>query len=277
MNNKFNLQKLCKNLIHEIEEDSNRQNIIKLSIDASIPKEFYGHPEVCEELLKEAHNFFADKIVNGIINIDLIKKSENEKETTLNIKISGDDNITHLTSEEISDLISAKLSDLKNKFEDLENLVITREGSALLFTSTFQNVASKAQKKPSTSLVGKQILIAEDNEINAMVFSSFLEDWGCISSFAINGLEALQMVQENDYDLILMDIHMPVLNGIEATAKIREFDKNIPIVALTASDLEQDYNSAQLAGISDYLIKPISSQLLRSVMSKCLFDAIDES
>ncbi len=278
MNSKFNLRKLCKNLTEKLEEDSNRKNIIKLSIDKSIPNEFYGYPETCEKLLNQGYNFFANKLINGIVKIDVLKKNENKKETNLIIKISGHDNIQDLRIEETPNPISFKeFSDLKYKFDGIKDFKISEKGSALIFHSTLQNIDSIADKKVPPSLVGKQILIAEDNEINAMVFSSFLEEWGCISTFAINGLEALQMAQEYEYDLILMDIHMPVLNGILATEKIREFNKSIPIVALTASDLEQDYNGAQIAGTSDYLIKPISSQLLHSVISRCILDTDNRS
>ncbi|MGM0579746.1 MAG: response regulator [Bacteroidota bacterium] len=277
MKSKFNFRRLCESLTKKFERDSNKQNIIKLSVDISIPNEFYGSPEVCEKLLKLGYEYFANKLINGIIKIEIVRQTELMQETTLMVKISGTDNIQNSENHNLISLIKEnELLGLQNEFKEAEYIQISSEGSTLLFQITLQNIESSTNKKQALNLKDKKILIAEDNEINAMVFSSFLEEWGCHSSFAINGLEALQMVQEDEYDLILMDIHMPVLNGIQATKKIREFNKNIPIVALTASDLEQDFNGAQIAGISDYLIKPISSQLLHSVISKCLLDAIDE-
>jgi CheY-like chemotaxis protein len=271
MKSRFNLRKLCESLTKKFEKDSTKQNIIKLSVDDNIPKEFYGNRDVCEQLLREGYQYFTKNLVNGIIRIDIDKKSESTEETTITLKTSGSDNIQNSKFENGKDQISSEaLSLIKKKFVGAKTLKITSEKSALIFQVTLQNIDSSINSENAHPLTGSQVLIAEDNEINAMVFSSFLEEWGCISSFAINGLEALQMAQENEYDLILMDIHMPVLNGIKATEKIREFNVNIPIIALTASDLDQDYNGAHIAGVTDYLVKPISNQLLHSVISKCL-------
>lgn len=273
---RFNLRRLCESLTKKFEKDSNKQNIIKLSVDISIPNEFYGNPEVCEKLLKLGYDYFANKLINGIIKIEIVRKVKLNQKTTLIIKISGNDNIQNSETHNLISLIKEEeLLSLKNEFKEAKNIEISSQNSTLLLEVTLKNIESTTKKKQALSLKDKKVLIAEDNEINAMVFSSFLEDWGCRSSFAINGLEALQMVQEDEYDLILMDIHMPVLNGIQATKKIREFDKRIPIIALTASDLEQDYNGAQIAGISDYLVKPISSQLLHSVISRCLLNSTE--
>ncbi|WNB18585.1 response regulator [Marivirga arenosa] len=252
-------------------KNSSKKNIIKLAIDDRIQNDFYGNQQACEKLIKSGSNIFAEKLINGIIRINVSKYTETGKETTIKVKIFGEDNIQDQESISNSSLsYSNQFLSIKKEFEDISYITITNEGATLIFYIELEKSPKKKSNNQPQNLTGKKVLIAEDNEINAIVFSSFLEEWGCQCNFAINGLEALQMAQEGDYDFILMDIHMPVLNGIQATEKIREFNKTVPVIALTASDLEQDYNGAQLAGISDYLVKPISSQLLKTVILRCM-------
>ena len=109
----------------------------------------------------------------------------------------------------------------------------------------------------------------EDNEINALIFSSFLEEWGCETTVIQNGAEAISQMHEARYDIILMDIHMPILNGNLATKKIREFSE-VPIIALTDSVEEKDMQDAIEAGANDFLVKPVSSRQLFHVLEKYL-------
>ena len=90
---------------------------------------------------------------------------------------------------------------------------------------------------------------------------------------ACDGQEAFDKCKEKSYDLILMDINMPVMNGLEATKKIRESDnlsKKAIILALTASTLQEDIDSCKKAGMNDYLIKPIKKEKLQEAIAKWL-------
>lgn len=114
---------------------------------------------------------------------------------------------------------------------------------------------------------GLRILIAEDNIINIMLLKKILDQWDCNYSLSKNGQEALDMVKTGEFDVVLMDIHMPVMDGFEASRHIRELpDPNISkikIIALTASsdvDIQQSFNFTYL---DDYLLKPFSSSLLK--------------
>ena len=80
--------------------------------------------------------------------------------------------------------------------------------------------------------------------------------------FANNGLEAVNAVKEHDYDIILMDILMPVMDGLQATEKIRTFNKEIPILALTANNLASDREKCINSGMNDFIVKPINRQFL---------------
>lgn len=128
-------------------------------------------------------------------------------------------------------------------------------------------VLDKASQKLTTEipenfsgLEGKKILIAEDNKINFYVANKFLVSWGIRVSHAGDGLLALEMLEKEDFDLVLMDLHMPVMDGIEATKIIRKSEspriKNIPIVALTAAIMSESHDKIENLNINDYVLKP---------------------
>jgi len=105
------------------------------------------------------------------------------------------------------------------------------------------------------SLAGIKILVAEDNRINQMVTRKILEKDQIICDIAENGQIALEKTKAHPYDLILMDVNMPVMDGIEATIAIRKFS-NIPIVALTAVELEEMREKIYASGMNDIIVKP---------------------
>jgi CheY-like chemotaxis protein len=109
-------------------------------------------------------------------------------------------------------------------------------------------------------LVGKRILVAEDNKINFFVANKFLESWGVIVTHVENGSLALEEIRMQEFDLILMDLHMPVMDGIEATRIIRsspdEKISQIPIVALTAAVMSEAHDKIDNLAINDYVLKP---------------------
>jgi len=120
--------------------------------------------------------------------------------------------------------------------------------------------ADQSMTEMMKDLVGKKILVAEDNKINFFVVNKFLESWGVIVTHVENGSLALDEVRKHDFDLILMDLHMPVMDGIEATRIIRSMpDKKIsqmPIVALTAAVMSEAQDKIENLAINDYVLKP---------------------
>lgn len=111
-----------------------------------------------------------------------------------------------------------------------------------------------------TGLEGKRILVAEDNRINFFVANKFLIGWGITVAHAENGQLALDLLEREDFDLILMDLHMPVMDGIEATRIIRNSNnkkiRDIPIVALTAAIMSESHDKIEDLKINDYILKP---------------------
>ncbi|RBQ31144.1 hypothetical protein CRU92_08210 [Arcobacter sp. FW59] len=124
--------------------------------------------------------------------------------------------------------------------------------------------------KECPNLFGLKILLVEDNEINQEVASMFLQKAGIEVSIANNGLEAVEEYKKNQgkYDLILMDLQMPILSGYDATIQIRKFDKKIPIVALTAAAMIEDKEKVLEVGMNDHLGKPINSDELYNTIIK---------
>ncbi|MHA4844741.1 ATP-binding protein [Flavitalea antarctica] len=124
------------------------------------------------------------------------------------------------------------------------------------------------------SLGKRRILVAEDVELNQYLARHIMESWGFEVEIAVNGKEALQKVQENEYDLVLMDIQMPEMDGMQATQKIRALESKkisrIPIVALTANALKGDSEKYMAVGMNDYLSKPFDEPRLFQVISKNL-------
>ena len=112
------------------------------------------------------------------------------------------------------------------------------------------------------------ILVAEDNITNQELIKIILEKSNIKVTMAKNGKEAVELFSKNRFDLILMDLQMPVLSGFDATKKIREIDKQIPIVALTASNLIEDREKANEVLMDDFLLKPIDTEILYNVLIK---------
>ena len=113
------------------------------------------------------------------------------------------------------------------------------------------------EQSPSYSQL--RVLVAEDQEINQMVIEEVLSHYDCDVTLVANGKEAVDAISEIEFDVVLMDIQMPIMNGYEATQKIRAFNSEIPIYALSASVMESDRKASIDAGMNGHLSKPINA------------------
>ena len=111
----------------------------------------------------------------------------------------------------------------------------------------------------------RMVLVAEDNDSNYALVLHILKDYDLTR--AINGVEAVEKVRNGNYDLVLMDLKMPVMGGLEATRKIREFNTEIPIIALTANAFDSDRTNAMEAGCNEFLTKPVKKKQLLELFS----------
>lgn len=159
--------------------------------------------------------------------------------------------------------------------------LVSREGEGSEFSFILNLEESPLDKRKNESLKnreekmtpdfsGKTVLVVEDNTLNQKLIETLLGKLKFTSQIVSNGEEAFEKIKENKYDLCLMDVHMPVLGGVEATEKIRGQGFNLPIIALTASVTEEDMKKCLRAGMNDYLIKPIDEDEMTMKITKCL-------
>ena len=128
---------------------------------------------------------------------------------------------------------------------------------------------------PAVKIQGRapNILVAEDNEVNQRVVLGMLKNLGCRSDLAVDGSSAVKKAVANRYDVILMDIHMPELDGVTAMRNIRTFFASgecPPIVAMTAHALPGDREHYLALGMNDYISKPIQTNNLLKVVREIL-------
>jgi PAS domain S-box-containing protein len=158
-------------------------------------------------------------------------------------------------------------------------------GSSFWFTAVLQLALASAGEKPGQAADAgfgahrgtsprertARILVAEDNAVNREVALAFLGKLGYRSSAVSNGADAFEAVKSGDYDLVLMDCEMPVMDGFDATRRIREsIQTGIPIIALTANAMQADRDRCLREGMTDYLSKPVDLEKLANVLDKWL-------
>ncbi|MEO8583324.1 MAG: response regulator [Flavitalea sp.] len=130
-------------------------------------------------------------------------------------------------------------------------------------------------------LENKRILVVEDVELNQYLARHIMESWGCIVNVVENGQKAVEKIKTDNYDLVLMDIQMPVMDGIEATKRIRRMDDpekaSIPIIALTANAMPNEFEIYLKSGMNDCMQKPFEEPALFRVISKNIRKSNNES
>lgn len=138
-----------------------------------------------------------------------------------------------------------------------------------ILVSNVDDLILSENKNEEFKIKGK-VLLVEDNEINQIVASQNLENFGLNVDIAEDGFQAVQKAKEKQYDMIFMDLQMPKMDGFEATKLIREFDKKTPIIALSASVQDTDREHSAQIGMNEHLEKPINLEKLKNVIKKYL-------
>ena len=154
-------------------------------------------------------------------------------------------------------------------------MVSSEVGKGSVFTAIVEveigQVSAIREAKETVSsdalpLEGVRVLLVEDNLVNVKIASRFLNKWGAVITHADNGAVAVELAQKEQIDIILMDIRMPVMGGVEATEAIRLFDQETPIVALTASTLSEVKEEFQNKGFNGFVTKPFRpAELLKEI------------
>ena len=159
-------------------------------------------------------------------------------------------------------------------------IVRSKLGLGSVFTFTLPLHAAPEPAKPAPTSLGAaelaatplQVLVAEDHPVNRQYIAALLDNLGHRAFFTVNGAEAVQAARNQHFDVVLMDLHMPVLDGVSATRAIRALPDRaaatVPIVALTADVFEQTRERCLMAGMNDFLAKPINQQQLAGMLRR---------
>ncbi|MEX6689126.1 ATP-binding protein [Danxiaibacter flavus] len=171
--------------------------------------------------------------------------------------------------------ICKRLLELQNSTLQLRSLVGV--GSVFYFTQSFEksntqypveNIQSNKENGSMKNLQGVKVLLVEDNPMNVFIAKKFLDMWKVDVEVADNGEKAVVMSTQNKYNIILMDLHMPLVDGYDATKRIRATGNQTPIIALTAAIPSEIQSKVFEAGMNGILIKPFNANELFSVVSK---------
>jgi signal transduction histidine kinase/ActR/RegA family two-component response regulator len=143
--------------------------------------------------------------------------------------------------------------------------------TAVAAVSPIPSVVASATEPPAPLAHSLRVLLAEDHPINQMLATTLLKKWGHQVVLAANGQEAIELFPSQAWDIVLMDMQMPVMGGLEATAWIRGHEmagQHVPIVAVTANAMEGDREACRQAGMDDHLAKPFGAAALQQLLAR---------
>lgn len=275
---------IAGNIVSGLQSAAHDKGIsLTLHIDDALNNKLLGDPTRLSQVITNlVHN--AIKFTNdGFVQVGVIVSTQTETSITLNIEIKDTgigiskdkqklifERFTQADSSTsrgfggtgLGLAICKRILELQNS--SLNLFSDEGKGSTFYFIQTFEkSIRTLEHKKqdqlPSESdkpLSGIAILLVEDNLMNVLVAQRYLERWGATIEVALNGQEALDKLDVSKHKLVLMDLHMPVLDGYKSSMKMRQNGVTIPIIALTANLPEEIADRVTAAGIDDIVIKP---------------------
>ncbi|MFC4635340.1 ATP-binding protein [Dokdonia ponticola] len=294
-NSNFKLESLIHNITQSFEFiNQQNNNSVYIDIDPTIPKILLGDQtkvsQVLMNLVSNASKFTQD----GRIDIIVKKHYIDDKKVSLSFSIM-DTGIG--IPEEQKEKIFEEFTQGANYSEyegtglglPIVNKILAILGSKLMFESTYGKgttfsciltFSRGAADMPEDTnredvcvkkLQDKKILIVDDNKINQLVTQKVLEQHGMLHGVANNGLDALEKVKEHAFDAILMDVNMPVMNGLDSSKAMRDFGLNTPIIALTAVNAVNPEKDFGTYGIDDAIVKPYRTEQLLELLVKYIY------
>ncbi len=292
----FDIKQLVSNIkkANQIKAEE-KGNKVRLMIDDDVPNVLLGDAlrlgQIITNLISNAVKFTK----NGSITIELSQRRRTATHVTIDISVIDTGIGIPLEKQAmIFDKFTQANSETTRQFGGTGlGLVITRsllqlhgseihleseegKGSTFYFTLDLE-IGTELRTKVNeahtellneNTLKGVKVLLVEDYPMNIKVATKFLERWQIVIDVAENGQIALDKYEKGKYDVILMDIQMPVLDGYTATARIRETDTDTPIIALTASATLNNQDRAFLVGMNDYVTKPFNPNELFQKIAK---------
>lgn len=290
----FELSLLLKNILQTFTFlNEKHNNVVTKSLDPEIPCILYGDQiklsQVLMNLMSNASKFTED----GHISLTVTKHSQSGNDLQLLFEIKDSGRGIHPDHQKG---VFEEFTQVKDSYDGeiggtglglpIVNKILSILGSTLNMSSVYNEgttfsfllnlsvgelagIKKDVRSTDINSLKDKKVLIVDDNKINQLVTQKVLEQHGMTHKTACNGLRALEIVEKETFDFILMDINMPVMNGIEATQKIREFDVETPIIALTATNFMNPDKEVYCYGVNSIIVKPYDTEhLLQALLQE---------
>jgi len=279
----MDLRAIARNVVNSLQTYADDKGIgLKLIIDERLKSKLNGDPiRVSQVITNLAHN--AIKFTpSGLVEVSINVQEETDANITIKVAvkdtgigISEDkqalifERFTQADSSTsrgfggtgLGLAISKRILELQNS--SLQLISAEGKGSIFYFVQTFAKAAKLSKEIEESKLpqqgkpfAGFDILLVEDNPLNVMVAQTFLKKWGAGIDVAVNGEEALQKLDVNKHKLVLMDLHMPVMDGYQAAKAMRNRGITLPIIALTANLPDEVKQDIEDAGIDDIVVKP---------------------
>ena len=292
------LEDMAKSFQYQLEE---KRNELHLMIDENLPDLLIGDTVHLSQIMVNLVGNACKFTENGNIWILLKVINKDKKNVKLLFEVEDDgigipkeqqavvfDNFSQIRSEKNKFMgTGLGLSIVKNLLNIMgSDIMLASEvgkGTKFSFELSFEidkpkvkvevhepELLARAKEK------GFRILIVEDNKINQMVTQNILVNGKFQYGIAENGKIAVQKVKRDHYDLVLMDLNMPVMGGLEATRQIRRFNTDVPIVALTASEVDTKKSEILKAGIDDIIIKPYDTHEFYQIILKNIYKKAKE-
>jgi len=297
-NREFTPKPLFENLKRQFENPIRDKGLkFSFSYDERIPAMLDGDSARINQIFNNILNQAMENTETGMINMQVVLEDLNTKNVKIrvNVKDTGQGLDKELLAKMFQDInpeadifegyqrnsiglnMAKRLVELQNGKVDIRsNLGEGTLYSVLMPFKVNQRAKTETIVVPEevNALEGMNILIVEDNKINQLVVAKMLNDKGINTVTANNGAEALQEVKMHHFDLILMDIQMPIMDGYKATSEIRALDDNsksdVPIIALTASAFLSELEKAKLFGMNEHVGKPFSPEELMEKINACM-------
>lgn len=285
----FHLKKRINDVLIALKKSADdRKNNIHFEFDESIPEKLVGDPLKLSQILINLIGNSLKFTQNGDVHIRVKKVKEEHNKVLLHFEIEDNGvGISKKKQKSIFESFSQASLQINRKFggtglglaivKNLLELMGSRiqlesqlgKGSRFWFDINF-NVSEEVNENQGqrnvvieidfAALENRKVLVVEDNKINQMITKKILEKNKMVCTVADNGMDAIKMVQDNNFDVVLMDIHMPGISGIEATQEIRKFDKQLPIIALTAVTIDENLDDFYRAGFNEIIPKPFKTE-----------------